>query len=96
MQYYRIKIKMICIPIKNNYISPSFKSFENKKKWFAFGDIFFAFAKLNFLVETYFCTFDPMPMGRLWMELKIMLLHWLTVFECQPLQPINLNVLVAL
>ena len=38
---------MTCIPIKNNdfkhYISSSFKSFEKKKKWFAFGDIFFAF-----------------------------------------------------
>ena len=36
-----------------------------------------------------------MPVGRLWMELETMLLHWLTFFECQPLQPIKLNILVA-
>ena len=83
IKYSTIEIKIICIPIRNKsyfkqYISSSFKSFEKKRKCFALGDIFFAFAKWVFLVETYFSfalltPFQWAGFGRSWKWCLIML-----------------------
>ena len=70
---------MICIPIKNNYISNIIFHLALKvlkrKKMVCFQWHFLCVCEVKFFGWNLF-SFDPMPVGRLWIELEMLLLHF--------------------